>query len=79
MKLHYGWDELSEINWEALLPILVPILAIGFILITVALIDLYRYRKTRQNVLMWSFIIIIGNSIGSVLYFVIGRKDRERN
>jgi len=76
MKLHYGIDELKDFDFLAFLPILLPIVCIGLILVLIALIDLYRHRRTRENVLIWAVIIIIGNTVGALLYFIIGRKDR---
>lgn len=78
MKLHYGWNELNDIDFMPILPIILPVIAIGMILILIALIDLYRNRKTRKNVLLWTLIIIFANTIGPILYFVIGRKDSDR-
>ncbi|MES1041933.1 PLDc N-terminal domain-containing protein [Peribacillus simplex] len=78
MKLHYGWDEFKDIDFMPILPIILPVIAIGMILILIALIDLYRNRKTRKNVLLWTLIIIFANTIGPILYFVIGRKDSDR-
>ncbi|MCT4480323.1 phosphatidylserine synthase [Peribacillus simplex] len=78
MKLHYGWNELKDIDFMPILPIILPVIAIGMILILIALIDLYRNRKTRKNVLLWTLIIIFANTIGPILYFVIGRKDSDR-
>lgn len=78
MKLHYGWNELKDIDFMPILPIILPVIAIGMILILIALIDLYRNRKTRKNVLLWTLIIIFANTIGPILYFVIGRKDIDR-
>ncbi|MGE6377767.1 PLD nuclease N-terminal domain-containing protein [Peribacillus muralis] len=78
MKLHYGWNELKDIDFMSILPIVLPVIAIGLILVIIALIDLYRNRKTRNNVLLWTLIIIFANTIGPILYFVIGRKDSER-
>ncbi|KOP80751.1 phosphatidylserine synthase [Lysinibacillus sp. FJAT-14745] len=75
MKLHYSFDDLSQLDWASILPIILPLLFVGFVLIMVALFDLYRHRDTRENVLMWTIIIVFFNSIGSVLYFIIGRKD----
>jgi len=75
MKLHYGFDEISQLNWASILPILLPFLLVGSILILIALIDLYRHRNRRENVLMWTIIIVFFNTIGPVLYFMIGRKD----
>ncbi|MGE7877650.1 PLD nuclease N-terminal domain-containing protein [Peribacillus muralis] len=78
MKLHYGWNELKDIDFMSILPIVLPVIAIGLILVIIALIDLYRNRKMRNNVLLWTLIIIFANTIGPILYFVIGRKDSER-
>lgn len=75
MKLHYGFDDLQQIDWASILPIILPFIFVGFVLIIVALFDLYRHRDTRENILMWTIIILFCNSIGSVLYFIIGRKD----
>ncbi|MFJ7929609.1 PLD nuclease N-terminal domain-containing protein [Peribacillus sp. NPDC096448] len=78
MELHYGWNELKDIDFMSILPIILPVIVIGMILVLIALIDLYRNRKTRKNVLLWTLIIIFANTIGPILYFVIGRKDSER-
>ncbi|MGP7819195.1 PLDc N-terminal domain-containing protein [Niallia sp. 01092] len=75
MEVHYG---LNGVDFLSFLPIVLPVLAIGIVLILIALIDLYRHRKTRKNVLLWAFIIIFVNMLGSILYFVIGRKDSGR-
>ncbi|EEL81287.1 hypothetical protein bcere0028_30350 [Bacillus cereus AH1271] len=62
----------------AFLPILLPVIVVGALLVSIALIDLYRNRKTRKNVLVWTLIIIFVNLLGPILYFVIGRKDGEK-
>ncbi|AXN39523.1 PLD nuclease N-terminal domain-containing protein [Peribacillus butanolivorans] len=78
MQLHYGWDEFKNVDFMSFLPIILPVIAIGFILVLIALIDLYRHRKTRKNILLWTLIIIFVNTLGPILYFVIGRKDSDR-
>jgi len=78
MKLHYGFDELKDFNFMAYIPIILPVIVVSGLLILIALIDLYRHRKMRENVVLWAFIIIFANTIGSILYFVLGRKDSER-
>ncbi|MEK4229557.1 PLD nuclease N-terminal domain-containing protein [Solibacillus sp. FSL H8-0538] len=75
MQLHYGFEELTQIDWGSILPILIPFFLIAFLLIMIALIDLYRHRKTRENVLMWTIVILLFNTIGPILYFAIGRKE----
>ncbi|MFE6166901.1 PLD nuclease N-terminal domain-containing protein [Viridibacillus arvi] len=75
MQLHYSLEDLKDIDWMGVLPIILPFMAVGFILILIALLDLYRNRKTRENVFIWTLIILFCNTIGPILYFVIGRKD----
>ncbi|MFJ7734911.1 PLD nuclease N-terminal domain-containing protein [Lysinibacillus sp. NPDC097287] len=79
MKLHYGFDNISKIDWSSILPIIIPFLLVGFLLILVALVDLYRHRTTRENVLIWTIVIVFFNTIGPILYFVIGRKDVNKH
>ncbi|TKI53391.1 PLDc_N domain-containing protein [Lysinibacillus mangiferihumi] len=74
MKLHYGLNDLNEIDWLAVLQVIWPFMMVGFILILVALIDLYRHREVRTNVVLWTIIILFFNTIGPILYFTIGRK-----
>ncbi|MGE7765301.1 PLD nuclease N-terminal domain-containing protein [Peribacillus sp. NPDC096540] len=78
MQLHYGWDEFKNIDFMSFLPIILPVIAIEMILVLIALIDLYRHRKTRKYILLWTLIIIFVNILGPILYFVIGRKDSDR-
>lgn len=77
VKLHYGFDDLKDFDFMAFLPILLPVIVVSALLIFIALIDLYRHRKTRENVVFWTFVIIFANIFGAILYFVMGRKDRE--
>ncbi|MGG0655286.1 PLD nuclease N-terminal domain-containing protein [Rummeliibacillus pycnus] len=74
MKLHYGFDDFKGFDWMAILPIVLPILIVGLILILIALIDLYRHRKVRENILLWTIVILFINTVGPILYFTIGRK-----
>ncbi|HWI47759.1 MAG TPA: PLD nuclease N-terminal domain-containing protein [Rummeliibacillus sp.] len=74
MKLHYGFDDLKGFDWMAILPIVLPIMIVGLILILIALIDLYRHREIRENILLWTIVILFFNTIGPILYFTIGRK-----
>ncbi|TXS00987.1 phosphatidylserine synthase [Bacillus sp. SH7-1] len=78
MKIHYGLNDLKDIDIMAFLPIILPVIAVGALLVFIAFIDLYRNRKTRKNVIVWTFIILFVNILGPILYFVIGRKDSEK-
>lgn len=78
MQLHYGLNDLKDIDIMAFLPVILPVIAVGALLVLIALIDLYRHRRTRKNVLIWTLIILFANALGTILYFVIGRKDSEK-
>ncbi|PEZ50160.1 phosphatidylserine synthase [Priestia megaterium] len=79
MKLHYGLSDLKELDFMNFLPVILPVIALGTLLVLIALIDLYRNRKRRENVLIWALIILFVNTFGPILYFVIGRKDGENS
>ncbi len=79
MQLHYGLNDFKDIDIMAFLPIILPVVAVGALLVIIALIDLYQHRKTRKNVLIWTLIILFANTLGPILYFVIGRKDSEKS
>lgn len=78
MKLHYGFEDLKDIDFMSFIPIILPFIIVGSLLVFIALIDLFRHKNTRENVLIWTLIIVFVNTLGPILYFVMGRKDRER-
>ena len=62
---------------EEILPFLVPLLVLQLILIAVALYDLTRpERRVRGgNKLVWGAVIVLGELIGPLVYFLFGRED----
>lgn len=64
-------SELADVPWNLILPLLV----LQFILMVVALIDVIRNKRTNGPYIMWIFIIIFGSLIGSIIYFVFGRRN----
>lgn len=60
---------LSEIPWG----LVAPILILQFILIVVALIDLVRIDATNGPKWVWAIVIVLGNLIGPIIYFAVGR------
>ncbi|HEX5564908.1 MAG TPA: PLD nuclease N-terminal domain-containing protein [Sporosarcina sp.] len=64
-------SDLANIPWSLVLPIVV----LQLILMVVALVDLIRHQRTNGPFIMWIFIILLGNIIGSILYFIFGRKQ----
>jgi hypothetical protein len=62
---------LASIPWNLILPLVV----LQFILMVVALIDVIRHQRTNGPFIMWIFIIVLGNFLGPILYFIFGRRQ----
>jgi hypothetical protein len=60
---------------EKLIPLLIPILIIQLGLQIYALVDLYRRPDVRGGILLWAIIILLGEIIGPVVYFIVARRE----
>ena len=63
--------DFETIPWLLILPLII----IQFILIVVAIIDLVRVKDTNGPKWLWALIIILGNLIGPIIYFIVGRRN----
>jgi DMSO reductase anchor subunit len=57
------------------LPLIIPLLLLQLALMAAALVDLARREKTRGPKWMWALIVILGEMIGPIAYFLIGREE----
>jgi hypothetical protein len=57
------------------LPFIIPIVVLQLILMIVALVDLSRRERTRGPKWVWTLVIIFGELIGPIIYFVFGREE----
>jgi len=57
------------------IPLLAPLLVIQLVLLAVALLDLRKQEKTKGPKWLWVLIIVFINTIGPILYFVVGREE----
>lgn len=64
-----GWD---SINWA----VVGPLVAIQALLVLVALIACIRAESTQGPKWMWVLIILCGNILGIVAFFIIGRRQQ---
>lgn len=64
-------DALNDIPWG----LIAPILGLQAILIIVAFIDLFRIPATNGPKWVWALSIVLGNLLGPILYFILGRKS----
>nr|WP_238988129.1 PLD nuclease N-terminal domain-containing protein [Filibacter tadaridae] len=62
---------MATIPWNLIMPLLV----LQLILMIVALVDVIRHQRTNGPFIMWIFIIVLGNLIGPIVYFIFGRRQ----
>ncbi|MBJ6367167.1 PLD nuclease N-terminal domain-containing protein [Snuella sedimenti] len=43
---------------------------------TIALIDILRNEFSGNNKIVWLLVVLLGNFLGALLYFIIGRKQK---
>lgn len=60
-----------NINWG----LLAPVIVLQFLLMITAFISLARTESVRGAKWIWVLIILFGNIAGSIVYFIIGRKE----
>jgi hypothetical protein len=58
-----------------LLPYIIPIVLLQLTLMIVALVDLARREKTRGPKWVWILVIVLGELIGPIIYFIFGREE----
>lgn len=64
-------QEIVNIPWG----VIAPIIGIQLILMIVALIDLLRIHATNGPKWLWLVLILISGLFGSIVYFIVGRKQ----
>jgi hypothetical protein len=57
------------------LPYIIPVVLLQLILMIVALVDLIRREKTHGPKWVWAIVIILGELIGPIVYFIFGREE----
>ncbi|WP_379131412.1 PLD nuclease N-terminal domain-containing protein [Paenibacillus sp. sgz500958] len=62
---------MNEINWG----LIWPLLALQVLLAVIGLISLAKAEATRGPKWLWVLIILFGNILGSIIYFIVGRKN----
>jgi hypothetical protein len=65
--------------WETfirLLPLLIPLILLQLILMIIALVDISKREKLRWlPKWAWILIVILGEMIGPIFYFIFGREE----
>ncbi len=61
---------------QQILPFIIPLVLLQLILMIVALVDLSKREKVRWIPKWgWALIIVLGELLGPIIYFVVGRED----
>jgi len=62
---------------EEILPLLVPLIILQLVLVGVGLFDLSRPERRVKggNKVVWALVIIFGQMIGPLVYFLLGREE----
>jgi hypothetical protein len=65
---------------QAVVAIAAPLIALQLFLIVIALQDLVRPERRVRGVskLVWGIVIVLGQFVGPLVYFAIGRDELER-
>jgi hypothetical protein len=65
------------VTLEEILPFLIPLIVLQLALMAVGLYDLTRpdRRVKGGNKLVWGLVIVFGQMIGPLAYFLFGRED----
>lgn len=65
---------LLEIEWSKILPFLLPVVIFNLLLIGVALYDWFKRKELIAVPYIWLMAILLIQTVGPILYLVIGRK-----
>ena len=65
----------STEKFMELLPYIIPLVLLQLTLMIVALVDLTRRERTRGSKWVWILVIVFGELIGPIIYFIFGRQD----
>lgn len=73
--MHYSLN----LPTSTLLMLIIPLAALELILLIAAFADLIRREpeRIRGSKLTWMLIVLLVSVLGSILYFVLGRKEQE--
>ena len=67
---------MTALEWvQQNLALLLPLIILQLVLMIAALIDLARRPSTRGPKWVWVLVIIFINTIGPIIYFLVGRGE----
>ena len=72
--MNTGITTLLEIDWATILPFALPIVIFNLLLIGVALYDWFKRKDRIAAPFAWLAAILLFQSLGPILYLIIGRK-----
>lgn len=65
----------SSAKFLQILPYIIPIVLLQLALMIIALMDLTRRERTRGPKWVWVLVIVFGELVGPIVYFIFGREE----
>lgn len=63
------------LSWTVFLLLIIPLVLLQLGLAVAALIDLSKRERVKGPKWVWVLVILLGELIGPLLYFIIGREE----
>ena len=74
--------KITNLNYKLFLmigPFQFILILFVFLPTLIALIDILKNEFSGNNKMIWVLVVLFGNFLGAVLYFIIGRKQKLKN
>ena len=74
--------KITNLNYKLFLmigPFQLILILFVFLPTLIALIDILKNEFSGNNKMIWVLVVLFGNFLGAVLYFIIGRKQKLKN
>ncbi|MGX9808909.1 PLDc N-terminal domain-containing protein (plasmid) [Exiguobacterium acetylicum] len=72
--MNTDFNALLEIDWNQILPFMLPILFFNLLLIIITLVDWFKRKDQIAIPYVWLLVILLIQLLGPILFLVIGRR-----
>lgn len=74
LNMNTDFSGLNNIDWQAILTLALPIMALTFILMLISLFDWFKRKNIIEYPYLWLIVILLIQTIGPILYLIVGRR-----
>lgn len=68
---------LWTVDWSGMLLLMLPLVLLNALLVVFTLVDWYKRRDQIETPYVWLAVILLVQTLGPILYLVIGRRVRR--